>query len=481
MSDEANRRPLPMELVIAPDGMEATVELRGPLDPSLDADAIFEIINEHNIRFGMDSSAVYKAAAAYRTSGGAHQSVVVARGQPTVPPVDGVIEILVPPPPPVVIDPEGRADYRNLQRYRTVDKGEILARRTPAVPGKAGINILNERVDPPAPLDPELDTGPNVEFSAATNEYRARVHGIFVQTPTRIDVNPVLQISGHVGLETGNIDYDGSIKIAGNIERGASLSALGDVTVGGAVESGAVRVSGSLTVRAGINHRREGTIQVSGNLSAVYIDNSDVNVEGSVLVERSITTSRIICQGEIALRGPHSGLAGGEIYAYGSISADAIGSKAGVPTKIILGTHVKNTAYYEMHVKELEKAAHDYQKRAEDIRRIKVYVQSHRGPLPVDKQAAFRVKLREYKEAEELVKRLEGQVEHLRLTRFNPEPVRITARETIFPGVEIQYRGRIETITKPVVSQVLLFSPDAESVVYEVWRPGRPGRTTAPK
>ncbi len=454
------------------------VELHGPLDPSLDADAIFEIINEHNIRFGLDSTAVYKLAESYRTSAGSHQSGVVARGQVPVLPVDGVFEILVPPPPPVIIDPEGRADYRNLQRYRTVEKGELLARRTPAVPGKPGINIFNERVEPPAPADPQMDIGPNVELSSATNEYRARVHGIFVQTPTRIDVNPVLQISGHVGLETGNIDYDGSIRIAGNIERGASLSALGDVAVGGAVESGQVRVSGSLTVRAGINHRRDGTIQVSGNLSAVYIDNSEVNVEGSILVERSITTSRIVCLGEIALRGPHSGLAGGEIYSYGSISADAIGSKAGVPTKIVLGTHAKNMAYYEMHVKELEKAAHDYQRRAEDIRRIKVYVQSHRGPLPVDKQAAFRVKLREYKEAEELVRRLEKQVEQLRLTRFNQQPVRVTARETIFPGVEIHYRGRIETITKPVVSQVLMFAPDAAGVTYEAWRPGRTGKVS---
>lgn len=479
MSDAGNIHPHPAQLTISPDGMEAMVELQGPLDPSLDADAIFQLINEHNIRFGLNSSEVYKVAEAYRKSGGAHQSAVVARGQPPVLPVDGVIEILVPPPPPVVIDPEGRADYRNLQRYRTVEKGEVLARRTPAVPGKPGINLFNERVDPPAPADPHLDCGPNVEFSTASNEYKARVHGIFVQTPTRIDVNPVLQISGHVGLESGNIDYDGSVKIAGNIERGAALSALGDVTVGGAVESGQVRVSGSLTVRAGINHRREGTIQVSGNLAAVYIDNSDVNVEGSVIVERSITTSRIICHGEVALRGPHSGLAGGEIYSFGSISADSIGSKAGVPTKIILGTHMKNMAYYDMHVKELEQAAHDYEKRADDIRRIKVYVQSLRGAaLPVDKQAAFRVKLREYKEAEDLVRRLEKQVEQLRLTRFNQEPVRVTARETIFPGVEIQYRGRIETITKPMSAQVLLFVPDAAAVVYEAWRPARAGRAS---
>ena len=456
------------QIHISPNGLQASLEVRGGFDPRIDYDFVVKLLDESGIIYGVDLSAVKKAVEAYHSGEKSHSmSAILARGTAPIPTVDARIEILVPPPPPVVIEEDGHADYRSVQKFRVVKEGDILARKYPLIKGKSGYDVTGKEIHPGDGHDVQLKAGKNVRFDAVKNEYIASLSGIFSEMDGGIEINPVLSIDGNVGLESGNIYYDGAVEIAGNVERGSMLSALGDVVVGGMVESGSLRISGSLSVRSGINTKHDGSIQVSGSLSCVYIDNSDVTVEGSILVEKSIMASRIVCYSDIELRGKHSTIAGGDIISFGSISADIIGSKAGTPTTIHLGVHHKNMQYYDIHEKELETLEKQYARKIEDIQKIKLYVQSRRNQIPDEKRAQFRVVFNEYKELTQLVERVRNDIAQLKLSRYNGEEVRIKIRNIMYPGVEIHYRGAVERIEKPEQSCILRFHPEMPSPVRE--------------
>ena len=462
-----------MELKIEPDNMSAAVILRGRYDAAIGYDTIIDLMNDYKIVFGTDTSALNKALDKWREdqSPDSVQSAVVARGQPSQSGKDGKIEYFVKEAAKVAIDEDGRADFRNIERYQTVDKGQLLARRIPPEHGTPGIDIFGNEVPAPEPFNPKLVTGENVSEVPGSNEYIARIHGVYVRGEGRIDVNPVLQVPGNVGLESGNVNYDGNVQIGGNIERGSVVSCLGDCVVGGIIESGQIRVGGSLTARKGINTRKDENVQVAGDLSAVYIENSRITVDGVLIAQNSIIQSNIIGYSDVSAAGSGARITGGEIITHGSVSSGIIGNQSETRTKIMLGFHYKNMQYYKLHMEELKDVEKKFLKIQDDIEKIKIYVQRARGKIPLDKKAAFRVKFNEYKEIQELKRRLQTQVKTFLAGRYNKNEVRLTAREVIYPGVEIHYRGSVEKITAPQTKVVFRFIPGEEKPVMEAYKP----------
>ncbi|MCR9144739.1 MAG: FapA family protein [bacterium] len=460
------------EILVSEDRMQAVLRIRTSHPHSLLYEDVVELLDQKHIVYGIFGAEIKKHVEAYNQSmaKNPNQDLPVARGDRPQPGRDGRIDILVEPPQPVTFDDHGRADFRNVNRYRTVDKGQVLAKLTPPTAGKPGIDIFGQEIKPPEPATPELEDGPNVSFVPGSNEYIAREHGIFIHENNRIDVNPVLIVPGSVGLESGNVHYDGTVQIGGNIERAAMVSAIGDVEVGGAIESGEFRSGGSLTVKKGINTKREHMVRVGGDLQAVYVDNSNLTVDGHVVVHKSVITSQIVCYGDISVTGSGSALSGGEIYAFGSVSADFIGNRTGVLTKIYLGDHQKNKQYYQLHIKELEQVEKDLEKLKEKVVKIKQYVQRMRGKIPVQKQAEFRVIYKAYKDQVELRERVQKQVVEFRESRYNQDSLRLIARNTLFPGVEIHYRDHVEKIKTAQTRVSMRFTPGLERPQLEAWK-----------
>ena len=457
--------------------MQVVLHVRSNRPSAIVYDEVISFLDERGIVHGVDPVRIKQQIEDYNKIAREHpgepleRDLVLAQGTPPEAGEDGRLEILVPEPPPVKFDESGRADFRNVSRFRSVDEGQTLAKLHPPKEGNPGRNVFGDEVKPNPPHVPNVEDGPNVSFVPGSNEYVARVHGIFVQDGDRIDVNPVLIIGNHVGLETGNITYDGNVRIGGNVERSALVSATGDVEIGGAVESGDVRTGGNLNVKKGINTKREGRIHVGGDLQTVYLDNASIEVDGHIVVYKSIITSDVIGYGDVSVTGQGGAISGGELYAFGSVSADVIGNKSGIVTKIYLGDHHKNMRYYQTHLKELEDVEKDLEKLKEKVVRIKQYVQRMRGKIPVDKQAEFRVIYKQYKEQVELRERVNQQVTEFRESSRNHEPVRVVARQTLLPGVQIHYRDSVEKITAPQSRVILKFVPGMEKPQMSAYKP----------
>jgi len=451
--------------------MTARLRVRGTYDPTVTTSAVREALNELGISYGVDSDAIEKAIEQYNAEQKMDESTVIVKGYRGKETVDGKIELLIEESKHVSIDDSGKADYRNIKNFITANQGQVLVRHHLPVQGEAGMNIYGDQVPAREPKNPRLDAGINVSIvqKGTFNEYVADAKGIVSRNKQIIEVNPILQIAGNVGIESGNIKYDGDVEISGSVDRGSSILASGSVSVGGMIESGSIKLSGVLNVKGGINTKSEGRILVNKELISVYIDNSKLFVNGDITVDRSITISNIITHGSIFLKDQHSTISGGEILAYHSITADIIGSKAEIPTVITIGTHFERNKQVVDITKELEDTKKEFERLTDEMQKMKLFVQRMRNKITEEKREEFRLKIQEYTRTKQLGEKLEKDAKELRMSRFNPAEVAVTAREILYPGVQIHYRGHVEKITAPITKCVIRFRPSQEKPEIEAF------------
>jgi hypothetical protein len=181
---------------------------------------------------------------------------VVATGTPATPPTDAELTV------PVL-------ERIEADRLFTVSSGTLLARKTPARPGRDGTTVLGTPVAAPPPRDPPLEAGPGarlVETGEGILEVRAAVDGRPTVRGAVVGVEEQIALSGHVGVETGDVRVHGMLAIGGCVEEGRTVWASRDITVGGEVERATVLAGGALAVRGACMHSQ---LRAGGPL-AVY-------------------------------------------------------------------------------------------------------------------------------------------------------------------------------------------------------------------
>jgi uncharacterized protein (DUF342 family) len=460
-----------MRLSIQNEDMDAVLKITGRFDPTVNYETIIKLLDEYRVRVGVNTQKIKEIIKNYRANkdGIANVSEIVAKGIPVKPGLEGQVIIMIEKPEPVKIDEEGRADYRNIQRFKTVKKGDLLARRIPAKPGENGLNVFREVIPAPEVENPTLDSGQNVIMNPETFEYFATANGIFIHENDIIQVNPILEIRGNVGLETGNIQYEGSIKITGNIERGSKVSCLKDLVIGGTIESGDISVKGSLNVREGIKTQKSGFMFVGADLTAAHVENSELTIDGNVTIKNAIIASKIVTCGQVNVTNSGSVIVGGEITAYSSVIVENLGNKSETNTKIIMGEHYKHMENYNIQVKELENIEKEFINSTEEIQRLKEYIQRMKGKILPSKVEEIKKKFTAYKQLVEKRKVLLARHEQTKKNRYNPKEVKLIVKDTLYPGVQIFYKNHIERILKPQTRCQIRFKPHMERIAIEAY------------
>jgi hypothetical protein len=456
--------------------MVAMCNIRGPYDSVVRVDYIMRLLVEFRIQHGINKQAIQKLIDEYnsrKARKNINLSSAVAQGKPVKKGQDAKITILIEEASKVTIKEEdkGKADFRNINKFKTITKGQKLAAYEPPIKGVDGINVYGQLVQPPEVNDAELDHGENVSFEASINHYIALVDGVFERKPNYIDVNPVLEIPENVGLETGNLDYEGDIVISNNIERSASVKSLSNVEVGGTVESGNINIGDSLIVTNGINTNMEGNINVKGVISAGYIENSVVTAMNGISVKKSIVGSKIISYQNIVLSEKNSSIVGGENYAYKSIQAANIGNRNEIKTVLHLGYHYQNAIGYEELLKEGIDIEKKFKALVQEVVRLKAYIEQMKGKLSKPQVENIRKKFDQYKVANFNRERYQNKLAQLKRQRYNPKEVMLTVRDTIYPGVEIFYMGTLEKIKTKNTMVIFKFKPDADKAIIVPYVP----------
>lgn len=280
-------------------------------------------------------------------------NVVIASGAPPVHGTDGRFESLIPSMKgrSPHLDEHGLADFRDLGEIVAVHPGDPLMRRIlptsgepgqtltgkviPAKPGKKATFAIKLEGAIVAPNDPDLLV--------------SQVSGIPVLLKDGVNVEPVYTVK-NVDLHTGNITFDGTLHVSGDVHSGMTVKASGDIHVDGTVEGAMLDAGGDIEVKGGIiggteQHLKPGEkfhplIKCNGSCTARFAQNAHISAGQGIFIHDNAMLSELTAGHQIIVGddGGHKGnIIGGVARAAMLIKAQALGSDDNVRTVVFAG------------------------------------------------------------------------------------------------------------------------------------------------
>ncbi len=257
--------------------------------------------------------------------------LLIAEGTPPTPPTPGKIEFLQPIERVRRYDEDDPAaiDWKKLWELPTVDEGEEFALISPPHSGTHGIDIYGREI-PPEPVEvlrySLLDgVRGEIDDSGIIHVFATRSGQPFFDG-VNFDVLPILNIPGNVDLQTGDIDFKGSIVIQGIINEGFSVRCSGDLVICNGIYNGRINSLGQCIVRNGIVGencvvRAKGIVQAGYVEYATVISAEDIEIAGYSLFSTLKAKNKIIVKGK-----RYRGIIGGTAHAGSGIDTISVGS-----------------------------------------------------------------------------------------------------------------------------------------------------------
>ena len=230
----------------------------------------------------------------------------------------------------------GKVDYRSLDLYVPVEEGQLLVERIPATEGTAGITVRGKNIKQRPGKDVQLPKYKNAIINNEKTEMRAKSAGMVEYVYGSVNVSNVYKIDGDVDMGVGNIDFDGSVHIGGNVIAGHVIKATGGVVVGGVVEASEIIAGGNVEIKRGMQGMDKGRIEAGGSISLLYIERGKAVAGGSITVDASIH-STIEAGDSLYAKGKRGSIIGGRAVAAEEIVANSIGSVSHVRTEVEVG------------------------------------------------------------------------------------------------------------------------------------------------
>ncbi len=200
-----------------------------------------------------------------------------------------------------------RIDHRERGFVKQIRRGEPIFEQLPPEAPRDGVDVFGQKIQGEMENFPGFQPGANLEIdSGRPAVWVATIDGCLSVQHDTVDVLELLSIEGDVDLNTGNIRYHGSVRVAGGIRPGMIVNAGGDIMVGGEIEQAELRCGGSLYVAGGIIGKGKRKITAGHMVVAAFIQNSNVYAGGDVLVSRYIVNSMIFSGDSIQV-GPDPG------------------------------------------------------------------------------------------------------------------------------------------------------------------------------
>lgn len=456
MSDTVDKnRELPFEIQvrIAPDYLSASVSVR-QLDSSavLKPSDIEAALLKKNVSYGIDKYAISKIC----ENPGFVDDVIVARGTPYAHGEDGKITYKFntdsQSKPKILAD--GSVDFKNMNFLIPVKKGETLAKRSMPTLGTVGTLVTGKIMKGKDGKIVNFKLGKNVSLSENGLKVIADDDGSIKFDNGVISVQKKLEISGDVGVETGNISFSGKVLIGGNVLSGYSVYSSDDVVVNGLVEGAVIETAGSLVINNGVQGGDAAKLKVGGDLTAKFISSSQVECGGNIEVD-AITHSKIYCLGHVKSYGKRGMIIGGEIYAAKGITAKQLGSDMCTSTGLYAGIDAENTDKFIAMQEEREEILVSINKIEQLITLLK-----QQGAGGTDNQEMMEKTLKSKEEYVSLLADVEHRLGEFSIYLEEMKKAKICASD-IYPGIRIRLGNSYYSV-KDKTSDTMFFREGVE-------------------
>lgn len=365
------RKDATITINIDSDEMGCTAEIMTALGGKhLSAKSILHAAQEAGTNKGFSKDELIKLARlGVKEPAGSIVKAQIARGKNPINGKDSLIKPLVESAQNRILKPkerdDGSVDMRDLGDIICVKVGDPLAQKIPFTHGKQGYTVTGSPLEAIPGADIDLKAGDGTTISPKNENVLVSTKvGLPRLIDNGIEVDEVYKIK-NVDVSTGHVKFEGSVIIDGDVCEGMKVSATGDITIGGFVESAFLDAGGDITIGTGIigkKHDAENLslndvtmsvkINAQGTIFAKYCQYAEISCE-DLRIEKQMMHSIVNVNGRLWVGREDKAngkLIAGHINAGTSVHAGSIGATAGASTTIIF-----------------DKRIHEYQQQAAKI------------------------------------------------------------------------------------------------------------------
>lgn len=318
---------------------------------AVEPDAVLASLREQGVIHGLQRAAIDAALTAGRC-----EQLCIASGNAPLQGSPGRFESLLVDPAQQLADDNATMRHRDLCHLLLVHSGDPLMRRIAPVPGIDGTDIKGAQISA-SPI-PEIAFAAGLEGAAADpldpDLLLATRAGQPVVLPNGVYINNVLEVPA-LNLSTGNIVFEGTIRVQGDVKSGMQLTVTGDVIVAGTVEAAEIIAGGNIAVNGGIIGHGSASaqpgartlpvntarIRAQGTVQALFIEHAHIEAGDSIHVAGHARQSEMYARNAVLVGKPganNSNIAGGIVHATLLVSAPVLGSASGMQTSVRVGS-----------------------------------------------------------------------------------------------------------------------------------------------
>ncbi len=237
---------------------------------------------------------------------------------------------------PVQVDELDQANYETLNLVRDIRKGDVICEIIPPTGGVSGRTVTGKRIPASQGRQAEVPQGRNTCLSKDGTCLVAERDGHLCFSGRSFQVRPVLDLYETSDACQRSIKYLGDVHIHGDLCSGATICAIGNVQIDGAVEVCTVEAGENIIVSSGVQGQGRAVLRAQKSIYAKYLENCGVYAQESVQAD-CIINCEVYSNGDVRVRTGRGVIIGGTIRAAREVSAATVGSKAERTTLIILG------------------------------------------------------------------------------------------------------------------------------------------------
>lgn len=426
---------------VSRDRMQATVKYDTEKGRRLpDEQMVAEALLNKKVIFGIDKDAIAKGVQSL-------EPFVAARGIPAQNGTDAYIDkkfdLGIKGRP--VIDEFDRVDYKNMNLFVLVKAGSLLAVRVPQTEGKAGRDVLGNEVHARNGKPIPMPNGKNTKV-VGENELVATIDGQIVEKGKKIEIDSHLAINSDVGVGTGDIDFDGSVTVKGNVDAGFTVKATGDIEIKGMVSGADIR-GRNIIIGGGVTGMNRGKVAADEDVRAAFAENAIIEAGRDIYIADVSLHSTLTAGKHVIIEEKRGLINGGSAMAGEEIRAKVVGNQAFVVTRLSVGIDPQLQRQYNENCKEYKENRQRLTQITQMLNTLGKIDVSKLPPQRIDQinaltrsQFPLAGKL---KRLEKAIKKIEAELEKMRAGK-------IRVSDVIYPGTNVM----INSVAKNVQSEI---------------------------
>ncbi|MEH2941845.1 FapA family protein [Lachnospiraceae bacterium KK002] len=230
---------------------------------------------------------------------------------------------------------DGSIDYQNTVYFEQVKAGQVIAVYHEAQPGIGGRTVDGTELPAQNGQEKQILKGRGFLLSQDKKTYIARESGKIELKNNEITIQPLLVVT-EVTISTGNLRFNGSIWVKGNVGSGVVIQSKDELIIEGNVEAARLQSGKRIVIKNGVSGGGMAVIESAEDIHGKFFEGATLTANGGIYANY-VMNSNLIAGKEIEISGSKGAIIGGNAAAVNGIKAHHIGNRAGLLTNISLG------------------------------------------------------------------------------------------------------------------------------------------------